>query len=297
VLHSNHIRADLLLVLVTLLAAAGWIFSSEALTGLTPIVFIGMRFFMAGLIVAAVGHKHIRQLGRRGLLRTVLVGLVFSVALIFWILGLAHGQHMGVGAFLTSLGVVLVPAFALLFGDRASLSTWLALPVAAGGLACLSLDGDFTFGTGEFAFLTAAFIFAFYFTLNSRAAARTSPLALTAVQLIVVGLVALPVGIAVEGWPTVQPAAIWSWFAASVVIATACRFFVQTHAQSLAPASHAALIMVLEPIWTALLAAVWYGETMTSLQFAGCTLILIALLATRASALRQWLSRRSDVTA
>ncbi len=286
---SNHLKADLLLVWVTLLAAAGWIFSSEALVGLTPIFFIGLRFLLAGIVVGVIGHRQLRQLDRRGLLRTALVGLVFSVALVFWILGLAHAHHLGVGAFLTSLGVVLVPIFALLLGDRAPATTWLALPIAAGGLACLSLDSEFKLGLGEYSFLTAAFIFAFYFTLNSRAAAKTSPIALTAVQLTVVGCVALPLGLMVEGTPDVQPSAIWGWFAASVLIATAWRFFLQTRAQGMAPASHSAIIMVLEPIWTALLAAFWYGETMTQMQFIGCGLILVALLTTRAGALKQGL--------
>jgi len=289
---SNHLKADLLLVWVTLLAAAGWIFSSEALAGLTPIFFIGFRFLLAGLVVGAVGHRELRQLDRRALLRTALVGLIFSIALVFWILGLAHANHMGIGAFLTSLGVVLVPIVALLQGDKAPATTWLALPIAAGGLACLSLDSEFEMGAGEYSFLTAAFIFAFYFTLNSRAAAKTSPIALTAVQLTVVGCVALPLGLIVEGTPALQPATIWGWFAASVLIATAWRFFLQTRAQGMAPASHTAIIMVLEPIWTALLAAFWYGETMTSMQFIGCGLILVALLTTRAGALKQWFIAR-----
>lgn len=289
---SNHLKADLLLVLVTLLAAAGWVFSSEALQGFTPIYFIGLRFLLAGLIVAAVGYRALLKLNARDLLRTALVGAVFSVALAFWIQGLALGQHMGIGAFLTSLGVVLVPLVALITGDRAPRSVWLALPIAIAGLGCLSLDGEFSFGVGEYCYLTAAALFAVYFTLNSRAAVRTSPLALTAVQLTVAGLVTLPLGIALEGWPEGQPVDIWSWFAASVVIATACRFFLQTRAQGMAPASHTAIIMVLEPVWTALLGVLWYSEAMTLMQFIGCGLILIALLTTRAGALRQWLGAR-----
>ena len=294
---SQHLKADLLLVMVTILAAAGWIFSNEALQGLSPIVFIGSRFLLAGLVVAAVGHRALRQLRSRDFVRTALVGLVFSVALVFWIMGLALGQHLGVGAFLSSLGVVFVPVLALFLGDRASWTTWLALPVAAAGLACLSLDSEFVIGTGEYAFMAAAFLFAFYFTLNSRAAARTSPIALTAVQLTVVGLVTLPFGLAIEGTPDTGDLHIWDWFLASVFIATAGRFFLQTRAQSMAPASHTALIMILEPVWTALLAALWYGETMTLMQFSGCALILLALLTTRAAVLRQllgWVRHRAQ---
>ena len=286
---SNHLKADLLLVWVTMLAAAGWIFSKETLTEMSPIFFIGLRFLLAGIVVGLIGHQALRQLNRRGLLRTAAVGLVFSVALVCWILGLAYSQHLGVGAFLTSLGVVLVPLVARAFGDRVGGGVWAAIPIAIAGLGCLSLDSEFHLGRGEIGFLLAALIFAIYFTLNSRAAAKTSPIALTSVQLTVVGLVALPLGWMVEGAPNVESSSIWLWFAASVLIATAWRFFLQTKAQSMAPPSHTAIIMVLEPVWTALLAAAWYGETMSSLQFAGCGLILLALLTTRYSALRHWI--------
>ncbi|MCV6589960.1 MAG: DMT family transporter [Marinobacterium sp.] len=284
---SDHLKADLLLVFVTLLAAAGWVFSHEALQGITPIFFIGLRFLLAGLVVGAVGWQSVRQLSFNDLRRTVLVGLVFSAGLISWITGLSLGHHMGVGAFLTSLGLVLVPVATLLVGDKVSLATWLAMPVAAAGLACLSLDSEFVFGSGELAYLCAAFIFAIYYTLNTRAAVRTSVIALTAIQLTVVGLVALPLGLVVEGVPQWPGLDILFWFAASVLVATSWRFFLQTRAQSMAPASHTALIMILEPVWTAVLGWLIYQQGMSNLQLAGCGLILVALLATRAKALKQ----------
>lgn len=42
-------RADLILVATTILAAAGWIFSKEAIQGLPAFGFIGLRFVLASL--------------------------------------------------------------------------------------------------------------------------------------------------------------------------------------------------------------------------------------------------------
>jgi len=286
---SDALKADLLLVIVTLLAAAGWIFSKEALQGFPPLLFIAIRFSLAGLVLLLIGFSAFRRLDAQGLKRTAGVGLVFGVAMVFWILGLHHGQHLGVGAFLTSIGVVLVPLVALCFGERPDLSCWLALPVAAAGLACLSLDSQFAFGWGEYAFLAAAVLFALYFNLNSRAAAKTSAVALAAIQLIFVGLIGGLVSVFVEPWDFQQPPAIWGWLAASILIATSLRFFVQTYAQGLAPASHAAIIMTLEPVWAALLGAWWFLEEMSAMQFIGCGLILLALLVNRGRMLLRWL--------
>ncbi|MEL0028445.1 MAG: EamA family transporter, partial [Perlucidibaca sp.] len=63
----------------------------------------------------------------------------------------------------------------------------------------------------------------------------------------------------------------------------------QTQAQSLSPHSHGVVILVVEPIWVAVLAAIWFGETMTGTQLAGCALIFAALLISRSAALRDWL--------
>ena len=59
------------------------------------------------------------------------------------------------------------------------------------------------------------------------------------------------------------------------------RFLLQLLGQSLTTPSHAALIMMLEPVWTALAAAWWFGETMSALQLVGCGLIFMALVVSR----------------
>jgi drug/metabolite transporter (DMT)-like permease len=289
---STSAKSDLLLVAVTLLAAVGWIFSKEALMGVPPLLFIAIRFFGAGVVLAGFGIKPLLALDRRGLARTAGVGVTFGAAMCFWILGLHYATHIGVGAFLTSLGVVMVPIVAIAFGEKPVASTWAALPVAATGLACLSLDSQFHMGFGEVSFLIAAVLFAFMFNLNTRAAAKTSTIALSAIQLMVVGVVALPVSLLIEDWGHVSVSAdIWGWVLASIFIATSLRFFMQTWAQSLASASNAAVIMTLEPVWTAILAAFWFDETMSGLQMWGCAFIFGALIVGR------WRNVRSMVRA
>ena len=96
-----------------------------------------------------------------------------------------------------------------------------------------------------------------------------------------VGIVAFALSSYSEPWPETVGASIWGWLLASAIIATSARFLLQTYAQSLAPASHAAVILTIEPIWTALLAGLWFGETMTLFQLIGCGCIFTALLVSR----------------
>ncbi|WP_221801771.1 DMT family transporter [Oceanobacter mangrovi] len=282
---SDALKADLTLVVVTMLAAVGWIFSKESLAGMAPLTFMFVRFCGAGLILAAVGSKQLLGLSADGWRGAIRSGLCFGIAMVFWILGLEYGQHLGVGAFLTSLGVVLVPLTSWMMGMKPPRSSWVSLVIAISGLACLSLDGEFVFGWGELSFLMSALSFSITFVLTSRASAKTPAIALSAIQLTLVGMVAVPIMLLMDDWRLPATAVTWGWVLASLLIATCLRFFLQVWAQGQTTASAAAVIMVLEPVWTAILAAFWFGESSSGMQLLGCSLIFTALLASRWRAL------------
>lgn len=278
----HSVKADLLLLFATFLAAAGWVFSKESLGGLLPLQFVGTRFLLAGVVLVAFSWGQLRGLDRRALGRAAMVGVVFAVAMAFWILGLEHASHIGEGAFIASLGIVLVPVFArLFFGEHPPKATWVALPVALAGFACLSLAHGFRFEPGQWYFLIAALLFSFLFNLNSRVVRGIPVLALSAVQVSMVGVLILPASLLLEDWPASVPTPILFWLLASAIIATTLRFLVQLHGQSLTTPSHAAIILMLEPMWTALVAAWWFKESMTAMQLLGCGLISLALVMSR----------------
>lgn len=284
----SPLQADLILLLVTWLAAAGWIFSREAVAGLPPLTFMALRFVGAGLLLALLCRSALAALSREQWRAALRIGLLFGVAMVFWVTGLKLTTHIGVGSFLCSLGLIMVPLVSLAFGDRPGLSAYLALPVALAGLACLSLDGEFHLGIAEGCFLMSALIFALMYILNSRAAARTPAMPLTAIQLLVTGAITSAGALLFEPPAFNQPPAIWGWLLASLLIATCLRFVLQTKGMGLSPPSHSAILMNLEPVWTALLAALWLNERMSALQLGGCALIFLAMLVNRWPQLRKW---------
>ncbi len=290
--NAQHLRADLILLLVTLLAAISWMFSKEALAGIPPLLFMGYRFLLAGLLLAIPGRRPLAALSAGEWRTSALVGLVFGAAMSFWIMGLFNAHTLGEGAFITSLAVVLVPLLNwLVFGERPATTLFIALPLAVCGLALLSLRDGFHPDPGQIFFFTAALLLSVTFILNGRAAARISALALSAIQLALVGIVALSLSFFLEDWPDAFPPIMWMWLVLSITVGTAARFLLQTYAQGMTSPSHAAVIMILEPVWTAIIAAFWFEERMAAAQILGCSLILSALLVNRWSAVRSWFSR------
>ena len=293
-LNSSHSgKADFLILTVTIMAAISWMFSKEALAGFPPLLFIGVRFLLAGLLLAGPGAPALGRLTAKQWKASSAVGLLFGVAMSTWVLGLFSATHLGEGSFITSLAVVLVPLVSrIFFGDKMSRASLIAQPLAFIGLGMLSLQHGFRPEMSQVLFFLSALMLSLTFIMNGRAAAHVPALALSSIQLSIVGIVALTLSVFTESWPSVWTGEMWWWLILSITIGTAARFFVQTYAQSLTTPAHAAVIMIVEPVWTAIFAALWFGEQMALSQLAGCGLIFAALVANRWTAITQWLKRR-----
>lgn len=279
---GGRVWADVLLVAVTLLAAAGWLFSKHALEGLPPLLFMGVRFLLAAVVLGSIGGRAVARESARNLLLACLPGVVMAGAMMSWILGLQRAENIGVGAFICSLGVILVPVMGwLLFEARVTASTWVAALVASAGMGFLFLDGGLQVSPADAYFLGTACGLAVQLNLNARVVVRMSALALTTVQLAVVGVVLMSASALSEHWPQAVAGQTIGWVLASSLLATSLRFFLLFNAQRVASAAHAALIMTLEPVWTALIAVTLLGERMRGRQLAGCSLIFLALLISR----------------
>lgn len=297
---SRAAKADLWFVVVTLLAAAGWIFSKEAILLMPPLLFISLRFLLAGMVLTMVGFRQVKALSWNQYRQSIFVGAIFSFGTCFWVMGLYSGVSISVGVFLTSLAVIMVPLLSrVLFKEKPPRSTWFSIPVAVIGLAILTLKSDLSIETGQLFFLAASFFFGIFFIYNTRAAnhqevamldesinvsEKVPALPLTAITLLVVGVIAAAVSLYMEPWqPTFTDFSLelLFWVSASALVGTALRFFIQTHAQSLSTHSHGVVIMVVEPIWTACLAAAWFDESLSQTDLMGCSLIFLSIVINR----------------
>lgn len=282
-------RGELFILTATVLAAAGWLFSKEAILGLPPAGFVGWRFVLAALIMLPFCYQQLRAMPLSLIAKGAAIGLVMTLNLIFWIQGISHSEGIGEGAFIMSLAMLMVPPLAwLVFKERPSRTFWLALPVAVIGLFLLTLGNGLSLSTGQLFFLAASLSLAMYFNLNGRFARRMDPVALTCIQLMVVGVMHLFYSAGFEQWPETISAMTWGWFAASVLLATSLRFGFQTVGQKFSDVGNAALIMMLEPVWTVLISVFWYHEPMPLQKVLGCILILVALFSYRSAGLLTW---------
>lgn len=269
------------LLLVTLLAASGWLFSKAVLRDLPPLLFMAIRFGLSAMVLAGLVRR--RQRWQPGVWRPALRGgLLLGLAMMCWVYGLSLSQHVGVAAFISSLGIVLAPFAARLWlGTALSRRAWLGMGVAMAGMACLSWRPGGALAAAESWLLLAAAGQAAYLAVNSRDMAAMPVLQATAWQLLVAGAACLAASALLERWQGLAWQACWPPLLGSVLLATCVRFVLQGWGQGRLGVAQASFILLLEPVWTALLAAWWYGSGFSLQQGSGAALVLLALLLTR----------------
>ncbi len=285
-------RGEWLLLSVSLMAAAGWFVSKNVIASLPPAAFLGIRFSAAALLFLPFALSALRTMDAGQWWRAGAVGLAFFLNIFLWLMGVPHSRYFGSGAFVFSLSMLAAPLLSwLLFRHRPPRVFWLSLLPAAAGLYLLTGGKGGSFDTGSLFFAISALAAALFFVLNNQFAKHIPVLELTTVQMAAAGILCGAYSLAFEHWPPQLAGVVWAWLALCIVVLTNLRFLVQTYAQKLCQIGSAALIMVLEPVWTLLLSVWLLNETVGAAKAAGCTLILAALVIYRLPLL--WQQRKT----
>lgn len=274
---------ELTLLGVTALAAVGWLVSKFAVAELPGGLFLAIRFLAAAVLFLPFSGRQLCRLNRSEWLRAAAVGLAFFANIMLWMLGVMHSTHLGEGAFLMSLSMLLAPLLAWpLFGYRPLRVFWFSLALAVFGLYWLNAGRPLAqFSLGSAFFASAALMGAVFFVLNNQFAKNLPTLALATVQMAVAGVLCAVYALIFEKFPPQVSWTTWGWVALSVTLITNVRYFLQTYGQKTCAIGTAAVIMVLEPLWTLLLSIVFLGEILTWQKMLGGMLILTALLVYR----------------
>ncbi len=244
-----------------------------------PFGFIGLRFLLAGVFLLPFCVWQRSRIALSAVPGIIGVGCLQALSLLLWILAVSLSHALGEGAFIMSLSMLFVPLVAwVLLRLKPTRPFWESLPLALLGLAMLTLTQGWRISASQCWFLGAALAQAVYFCVNSRYALSLPVLPLTCIQLFCTGICGVIISVCFETWPSVIHASIWLWFVASAIIATSIRFLLQIAGQKRTSVANAAIIMVLEPVWTVILSALWYGEKMPTQKAVGCMLIMLALV-------------------
>jgi drug/metabolite transporter (DMT)-like permease len=270
-------RGDVALVVAAICFGSTFIAVQGAVERVEPIPFLAVRFLIGAAALWPLARR------RRSTPYVVRDGLTAGAALLVgYVLQTTGLQYTSsaTSAFITYLLVVFVPILAfVLLGRRPHPVTLAGIAVAVVGLVLLTDPGgggaDAGFGKGELLTLGCAIAFAGHVVILGETAHRHDPIRLAHVQVAVVGLGCVVPGVFLGGYGFPAPALAAA--VATALVATALAFVLQVFGQTTVPPARAAVLLLVEPVFAALLATVT-GHPLSALQLVGAGLILLAVL-------------------
>lgn len=291
-LKPKDLRADLVLVGVTVVWGSSFVVVKNAFERSPPLQFLFWRFGIATVLLLLL-LLFLRRRGSPGIVRDgLVVGALLAGGMGFQVLGVPS-TTASKAAFLTGLSVVLTPFAAYIrFRRLPSLENALGILFAGAGFFLLTFPtGGGPIGRGDLLVGACGVVFAFYIVELAERSPRHDALTLTGIQLacvcalagIVSLLLRLPVFAALPEAAREGRLVFWhGTFLWSVLylasIGTVGTFFCQTWAQRRMSATHAAIIFALEPVFAALFAAWILHEKLGARGIAGGVLVLTGIV-------------------
>lgn len=276
-MHQRRFAAEGALVVAAFLFGTTFPLVHDALEDVTPFAYLVLRFSIAVVVLAPFAIVIVRRRGddRRTLVRVgVVAGILLFGGYAAQTVGLQYTTP-STSAFLTGLFVIFTP-FVEAVVDRARPP---ARVVGSALLATLGLylltGADLALGRGELCTLLCAFVFALWIVYQGRYAARIHPIPFTTLQMATLVVVGIPAMVR-QGLGELSPTA---WFAIvfTGVACSAIALSLQLWGQRRIPASRAALILLLEPVFAGLISYV-DGERLGGVELLGAGVILGAIV-------------------
>ncbi len=278
--HAKKYVYDALLLLVTFFWGSTFILVKKAVAVTDVFSFLGIRFALAGLLLAAALGKRWRLADRRLLLRGALLAGVLYLSYAFQTVGLSLTSASNAG-FITGLSVVMVPLFsAVLFRQAPPRRAAIGVAMAFAGLMLMTGAGSGGHLLGDALVLVCAVCVAAHILLTGRFAADSDPWLLAGAQLVALGLFGLAgMALAPQRRISFAPIVLWALII-TVLFATIFAFVVQTSAQRVVSPTGTALIFTMEPVFAGLFAWLYGNERLSAAGMVGGALILAGMIVT-----------------
>ncbi|MEI7036510.1 DMT family transporter [Fulvimonas yonginensis] len=237
--------------------------------------FLAVRFVLAALVMLVLFARPVRRLARPQLGRALLLGVVYGLGQLLQTWGLKLIAP-SVSGFVTGMYVVFTPLLAWLrLRERIATPVWLAVALATGGLALLSLHGV-SVDRGVWLTLASAALYALHIVGLGRWSREGDAVGMSAVQVAAIAAVCL-LATAPEG-PALPPdASAWGAVLYMALVAGAGAMLMQTWAQAHLPPARAAIVMTTEPVFAAAFAVSLGVDALTWRMLAGGALVLAAM--------------------
>lgn len=289
-------RNSLLGESMLLLAAFIWgiAFAAQRVGGdmIGSFTFNAVRMLIGGLtllpVILLVGKKKNRDnqgstVGKginnqkKLILGGLFCGTILFVACNLQQIGLCNSTASKAG-FITALYIVIVPIIGIFFKKHPSVTLWISILIALGGMFLLCVTDGFEISSGDILLIISAFAFSIHILLIDYYSPVVDGVKLSCIQFFVCGFFSL---IAMAAFETPKVSSIlqaWIPLLYTGILSCGVAYTFQILGQKRVNPVIASLIMSMESVFSAFGGWIILGESLTIRELTGCALLFAAII-------------------
>ncbi|MGE5391005.1 MAG: DMT family transporter [Deltaproteobacteria bacterium] len=267
------------MIVVSFIWGAVFVVTKDALSDIGPFMFLTLRFTLAFILLITLAWNNIRTISPATLWYGCLMGFFLFIGYSGQTVGLKYTTSSN-AAFITGTSVVMVPIlYALINRKRPELRTVLTVLGALLGLFLMSFpNNDLSLSHGDVLVLIGAVGFALHMIFVDRYSHQHNAVAITSVQILFVAILSLIIGSGAESWPGRLTMTVASAVLITSLFATSLAFLLMNALQKYSTPTRFAVVLTTEPVFAAVAAYLWIGETLTVRAYVGAAIILLSML-------------------
>ncbi|MDC1068659.1 DMT family transporter [Candidatus Kapabacteria bacterium] len=279
-------KAELMLLLMTMIWGATFLFTKMGIDSVTPVFYLILRFSLALALLLIFFGKYFLKIDKSLIWKGILLGGIFGLGFILQTKGLEYTKIQK-SAFITGLTVALTPfTFKLISKKKIALFSWIGVVVATIGLYIFTNPTIDTFNIGDVYTVLSTFCWAFFITFLDKFTKDDHSFAYTIrlVFLQVVGTLLVCTifffGLDSESYNSnfyldneLIISVVFNGLLASFLL-----MIIHTNYQRYTSPVKAALIFSLEPVFASIVALIFTTEVLTGLEYIGASVLFFGVL-------------------
>jgi drug/metabolite transporter (DMT)-like permease len=276
---KQQMKADIMLLVVTLLWGVSYLLIDISLTEVGAFSLNALRFLIAFFIALIFAFPKLKTVNKTTLKYSAVIG----VALLFVYIGATFGvkyTSLSNAGFLCALTVVITPILAFfILKQKPEKKLALVVVMCLVGIALLSLKDNLRPALGDIFCIMAAFAYAVDLLITEVAVKKETVNAfqLGVFQLGFTGLFNLILSFFAETPALPHTPKAWAAVLFLSIFCTGLAFIVQALAQQYTSASHVGVIFSLEPVFAGIVAFFFASEVLSARAYAGGALLVSSL--------------------
>ncbi len=281
---KSQLKADMMLVAMTLCWGLSYVFMDICLEHMSPFMLNTYRFCIAFVLIAILFRKRVMKVNRITLKYSFLCAISLVVTYIGATYGVMHTTISNSG-FLCAMTSIFTPLIAFIFlRQKQEFKLIIAVIVCFVGIAMLTLTSDFSINKqnlkGDLLCLLCAVAYAVNLLTVEKGVSTEGVDAfnLGTFQLGFVGIFNMAMVAMLGQWAMPPTKVIWKAVIFLAIFSTGVAFILQPIAQKHTTASHTGLIFALEPVFSAIAAAVIMNERLSFRNYIGAGLLLMSIV-------------------